>query len=237
MMTHFYFPFLLLAFLAVLVQGEIRDIRVILDADSTVIHYSEGYLVAPGYIDLSDLKFITTDAGDFADEYEPSLTDDQDFEDEVDDLVSPTEEAGTAVTAPSTTTNNNPDTQPADTAVTSTTTEAPVDGNWTGQQPPRRQRRLVGPGVTQLDVAILHLPRKCANTRSGCDWTELGIGARSPDGDVRWCCSNDAVEMGLCEGGPKYGSLIVNSTKFFGSHRYVQCTDPLQLGVFLSDCF
>ncbi|CAB9523505.1 Transmembrane protein [Seminavis robusta] len=73
-----------------------------------------------------------------------------------------------------------------------------------------------------LDIAVMHLPGSCANTRSGCDWTDFGIGSKSADGDVRWCCSQDAVELGLCDGGDKYGRLIVNNTQFTGSHRFVE---------------
>jgi len=42
-----------------MVDAEIRDLRVLLQPDSTLVHFSEGYLVAPGFIDLSLLKFIT----------------------------------------------------------------------------------------------------------------------------------------------------------------------------------
>lgn len=172
--------------------SEIRDFRVVLEPDSTVVHYSEGYLVAPGYIDLSDLKFTTTEVP--YDEFEPSDIDDAEYPDQVDDI------AGLG----------------GDDA---TSSNAGGSGNSTANG---GGRNLVGTGVTQLDIAILHLPGECANTRSGCEWTELGIGATSADGDVRWCCSSDAVELGLCEGGPKYGSMIVNNTLFKGSHRYVE---------------
>ena len=41
--------------------AEIRSFSGIIEAASSYIHYSEGYLVAPGYVDLSDLKFSTLD--------------------------------------------------------------------------------------------------------------------------------------------------------------------------------
>ena len=216
--------FLLVASLPLVVHSEIRDFEVILKPDSKVVHYSEGYLVAPGYIDLSDLKFSTLTDVPY-DQFEPTdIDDDAEYPDQVDDAV---EQEG----------NNDDDKQGAENDDmagddnTAAGTDAPAgDGSASiapaGNEPGDgggRSRSLVGSGVTQLDIAILHLPGECANTRSGCDWTELGIGARSEEGDVRWCCSTDAVELGLCEGGPKYGSLIVNQTLFKGNnHRYVE---------------
>jgi hypothetical protein len=50
----------------------------------------------------------------------------------------------------------------------------------------------------------------------------LGIGANDGDGGVRWCCSNDAIDLGYCDGGDgQYGRLIVNSTYFQGQHRFI----------------
>jgi hypothetical protein len=53
----------------------------------------------------------------------------------------------------------------------------------------------------------------------GCDWPDLGIGARTEDGVIRYCCSNDAIDLGLCQGS-QYGRLIMDATKFSGKHRY-----------------
>lgn len=64
-------------------------------------------------------------------------------------------------------------------------------------------------------------PDDCAYTLTGCDWTELGIGASDADGGTQWCCSGDAVELGHCEGGSQYGRLIVNETAFTGQHRFI----------------
>jgi hypothetical protein len=66
----------------------------------------------------------------------------------------------------------------------------------------------------------LQQPSKCAQTKVGCDWTELGIGARSEEGVLRFCCSDDAMEMGLCDGS-HYGRLIMDTDKFTGKHRLV----------------
>lgn len=73
-----------------------------------------------------------------------------------------------------------------------------------------------------LYLYILNQPKECANSRSGCDWTKLGIGSSDPKGGVRWCCSNDAIDFGYCAGGDaQYGRLIVNSTLFEGQHRFI----------------
>jgi len=164
-------------------NSEIRDLHFYLEPDSTLIHFSQGYVMAPGYIDLGELKFQILDNDgfeNFPDEFD--MGDDMD----IDDLVGIADD----------------------------------DGNAT--QPPRR--RLADPGITMLDIAVVYLPASCANTRTGCDWTEFGIGARGDEGDIRYCCSTDAVELGLCEGGDKYGRLIVNSTTFSGSgnHRFIE---------------
>lgn len=54
-------PLCLLLCLCACVTAEIRSFSGILEAASSYIHYSEGYLVAPGYIDLSGLVFSTLD--------------------------------------------------------------------------------------------------------------------------------------------------------------------------------
>lgn len=43
------------------VTAEIRSFSGFIEADSSFIHYSDGYLVAPGYVDISGLKFSTLD--------------------------------------------------------------------------------------------------------------------------------------------------------------------------------
>lgn len=72
----------------------------------------------------------------------------------------------------------------------------------------------------RLLIEQLDQPSKCSTTRKGCDWTELGIGSRSEDGDLRYCCSDDAIQMGLCSG-TQFGRLIMDTDKFQGKHRLV----------------
>lgn len=52
------------------VASEIRSFKGRIKAASNVIHYSEGFLVAPGYVDLSGLLFTTIDDEEFDDDSE-----------------------------------------------------------------------------------------------------------------------------------------------------------------------
>merc|ERR1711865_761378 len=47
-----------------MVNAEIRDFDLKLQSDSTQIHYVEGFLLTPEYIDLSELLFVATDNDD-----------------------------------------------------------------------------------------------------------------------------------------------------------------------------
>jgi len=58
-------------------------------------------------------------------------------------------------------------------------------------------------------------------TKEGsCDWTKLGVGASDAVGDVLWCCSDDALILGLCEESSA-GRMIINAETFGGEHRPV----------------
>lgn len=284
---------LLLTELFVLVcmtNGEIRDFRVVLEPDPTVVHYSEGYLQAPGSIDLSDLHFAKFDMG--MDFYMPNENDEAfdaaiegEMEDEDDDeeLVGPVDDDGGGLGDDDQVEEILEEMEEEEAEEAAEEAEAveeaaehppgePGNGgggeggggdgggrrhlktkisrrqnsksnNKVARSAPRKKRshskqssrhRLLADeeqkieeeekysgGMTQVDVAVVHLPRSCANTRSGCDWIDLGIGAEAPDGDVRWCCSGDAPSLGLCKEGPQYyGQLILNNN-FNGTHRYV----------------
>ena len=52
---------ILFLFVSLAVQAEIREFNGLIEADSTYIHYSEGYIIAPGFIDLSQLSFSTVE--------------------------------------------------------------------------------------------------------------------------------------------------------------------------------
>lgn len=162
------------------VQAEFRDIDIIMPPTDAYVHFTDGYLIAPGYVDLSALRFtaLSEAAGDT-----------------VDDTLFGTDDAQI------------PD-------------EDDVGDDMT--QPPRLLEGGKEVGATTIDVAVFPLPASCANTRSGCDWTDLGIGGKLEDGTTRWCCSNDAIDFKLCEGGDDYGRLIINDDKFVGDLRFVE---------------
>jgi hypothetical protein len=54
-------PLLLAALSLCGVTAEIRSFSGVIEASSSYIHYSDGYLVAPGYVDISGLTFRTID--------------------------------------------------------------------------------------------------------------------------------------------------------------------------------
>ena len=66
--------------------------------------------------------------------------------------------------------------------------------------------------TTVIDVVAFHLPSSCSNSRTGCDWTTLGLGAKDEStGDYRWCCTAEAQSLGLClQGKQNLGRLIID---------------------------
>lgn len=48
----------------------------------------------------------------------------------------------------------------------------------------------------------------------------MGIGKRSEEGILRYCCNDDAIAQGICQG-TQYGRLIMDTDKFTGKHRLV----------------
>mmetsp|Transcript_2505 Transcript_2505/g.4666 ORF Transcript_2505/g.4666 Transcript_2505/m.4666 type:complete len:595 (+) Transcript_2505:162-1946(+) len=190
------------------IQAEFRRFEGPIAAASNYIHYSEGYVVTPGYVDISALIFESADDGkpgkdissqerDWDDDDKDPLDDEEGFEgddevvEEVEELESGDEEDDDAGGR-----NRLLDEEDIDAALAS--------------------------GSTFVDIVLFHEPSECANTRLGCDWTELGVGANDGAGNLRWCCSDDAAALGLCRGGPKQeGRLIVDPDKFQGQHRFL----------------
>lgn len=83
---------LLLLLTATASLAEYREFNGLIEADSTYIHYSEGYIVAPGFIDLKQLVFRTVaDDGDApfegGEERAPTNGEDKDAEDDDDDAT------------------------------------------------------------------------------------------------------------------------------------------------------
>eukprot|EP00531_Pseudo-nitzschia_arenysensis_P020941 CAMPEP_0116131078 /NCGR_PEP_ID=MMETSP0329-20121206/8816_1 /TAXON_ID=697910 /ORGANISM="Pseudo-nitzschia arenysensis, Strain B593" /LENGTH=535 /DNA_ID=CAMNT_0003625489 /DNA_START=53 /DNA_END=1663 /DNA_ORIENTATION=- len=167
-------PFLLfLSFLLSLCQFatcEIQAFNLLMRPDSDSIHMLEGFLLAPGTIDLSELLFLATD-----DSYS----------------------------------------QPSDET---------IDG---GNRHTYRRVSSDGDFVIEgssLDLAVFLLPEDCESTRTGCDLGELGIGAKTADDTLLYCCNEYAMSEGVCTG-TQYGRLIMDTEVFAGSHRLINVPD------------
>lgn len=63
-------------------------------------------------------------------------------------------------------------------------------------------------------------PTDCAKTKEGCDWTELGVGSADQRGNVRWCCAEDSISLGLCDNSDM-GRVIIDQALFKGERRFV----------------
>ena len=160
-----------------LAQASILPYDLLLPPTDAFVHYNDGFIRAPGFIDLGGLKFsaVTSAFGGTDDDDVGGGGGDDEFA-----LVPATD-------------------------------------------PPRR--RLDG-GVetegTAIDIAVFLLPRSCVHSKNGCDWAELGVGKRTDDGSLRWCCSQEAIDLGICDDkDSQYGRLMIDSSKFKGNHRFV----------------
>lgn len=187
---------LVLAWIAltpIALEAGIQSFDLVLLPTEEFVHYNDGFIRGPGSIDLSQLTFTAIS--------EAFISGD-------DDMMY-----------------NEFETSPED----------DVSINPTDDQPPLRMLRLdnntmstdrfLDGGIendgTAVDIAIFPLPSKCANTRKGCDWVELGVGMRL-DGALRWCCSDEALQLGLCtDAENNHGRLMIDQDKFKGSHRFV----------------
>jgi Lung seven transmembrane receptor. len=81
-------------------------------------------------------------------------------------------------------------------------------------------RRYLSADDTVIDVIFFHEPGECVKTKAGCDWAKLGVGSSDNAGNNRWCCSEDAIDLGLCEE-QNLGRIIINKALFRGEHRPV----------------
>jgi len=70
----------------------------------------------------------------------------------------------------------------------------------------------------KIDVVLFRQPSKCARSKAGCDWTELGVGKSDVYGNVRYCCTLDASSIGLCnaDNNKELGRLIIDEDLFKG---------------------
>jgi Lung seven transmembrane receptor len=140
------------------------EYELLLEPTPEFVHYNDGYVRGPGFIDLGSLNFTAASPA-----FSGAATDDS-----VGD-----------------------------------------DGN--------RMLAALGDADSVVDVAIFRLPSECAHKRVGCDWTSLGVGKRTPDGSLRWCCNEEAAALNLCSGGnaTSYGRLLLVDGKFKGNHREI----------------
>lgn len=184
-------------------RSEIRKFEGPLDAASGYIHFSEGYLIAPGYVDLSGLRFKNNDNG------QPNAANI--------DVVNDVGDLNSSIV-------NNGDDELAleldDDYVVQVDDNQDVDDETGGGR--KLMQREMQYGVNMIDLVLFHEPKECSNTKAGCDWTKLGVGASNEIGDIRWCCSEDAIALGLCKGRPgEYNRLIINRTKYEGHVRNI----------------
>jgi Lung seven transmembrane receptor len=181
------------------VQGGFVDYELVLEPTAEIIRYSDGYIRAPGFIDLGSLTFTALSAAMGSDT----------ADDEIDDPA-----AG-----------DGGGTRRYDRYRRRSTRNTKV---LTQQHVPHRT--LDGKAdqySTAVDIVIFRLPQSCAHKRTGCDWAELGVGKRIQDGALRWCCNDEAVELGLCKtDATSYGQLMIDEKKFNGNHRVI--TIPLE---------
>jgi hypothetical protein len=188
---------------------EIRSFQGPLDAASNYIHYSEGFIVAPGYVDISALTFSTNDAAYEGKYREPDASTGTAGENKAKD------ESGAEEKDEKETTDDAAD----DDADAENGDDDKKDGDGGGGRSLKEMDQIV-------DIVLFREPHNCSNSKAGCDWTELGIGASSSAGELRWCCWEDAVDLGLCQGGPEeWGRLIMNRTRYEGHYRSISVSE------------
>ncbi|KAL7574895.1 hypothetical protein ACA910_010726 [Epithemia clementina (nom. ined.)] len=190
--------FVSLVFTTILpVTAEKRPFDLVLKPTDQSIIYTDGYIRAPGFIDLTSLTF------------EPVSESFVGLGDDVVDSNDGNEEPPRRVLSSRYQQNKNDD----------KSTDA--NSAWSNT------RKLDGGVETEfysIDVAIFLEPDKCAKKKAGCDWTQLGVGAKKEDAS-RWCCSDDAIELGMCSYEQK-GRLILQDdnstgTQFMGEKRSI----------------
>ena len=185
-----------LALLPCVLHAGVQPFDLVLQPTDAFVHYNDGYIRAPGSIDLGGLTFTAISEvfgnDDALLDIEEMLLGDDVFSN-----------------------------------IPANSTMAPTSGagGEDEDEPPRR--RLDG-GVetsgTIVDIAIFELPAKCVHTKNGCDWPGLGVGNRSEDGSLRWCCSPEALALGACEE-EDYGRLMIDKEKYMGQHRFILVPD------------
>ena len=136
--------------------SEIRRFDGPINAASNYIHFSEGYIVTPGYVDISSLVFASADEGSSPSAYVPEDRDWNDNDDKYDAVI-----------------------------------EESHDDRVSGNDDRNLEEKIgddaesdIISGSTYVDIVLFHEPPECANTRLGCDWTQLGVGADDGVGNL-----------------------------------------------------
>ena len=165
--------------LAPLTLAGIQPYDLLLAPSDAFVHYNDGYISAPGYIDLGGLTFEAISSTFGSDDTYEEGGDDKFPVEDTDDTLS---------------------------------TEPPhrnLDGG-------------IETDSTAIDIVVFLLPRSCVRSKNGCDWADLGVGKKSNDGVLRWCCSQEAIDLGICNATEsQVGRLMLDPTKFKGNHRFV----------------
>lgn len=248
-----------------MVNAEIRDFDLRLQSDSTQIHYVEGFLLTPGYIDLSELLFVATDNDDNNEDGNVINGNDDSSSNGVkdNDTFLDDDQGGhhhhhhfyhRKIKSKHHGDHDSSSSTTADPTSSRSTISRDIDKAIPPMDSESSLSTESNSGGTDfymdgsaLDIAVFHLPEECASTKVGCNFPELGIGAtttifNADDGGieeetVRYCCSADAIDMGLCAG-TQFGRLILNSETFTGKHRLVNVpavgaySNPLKFGRF-----
>jgi hypothetical protein len=200
------------------VRCEIQDFNIVLNATDEYIHYGDGYLRGPNAsIDLRDLLFLATGDAPTAVSSSPAAGQGDDDggggggSDDRRRLSRKTSDRRLRLGR-----GRRRRSKLASQRLVSEEEEGGID--------------VEKKNVTRVDIVSFLQPGYCAGSRLGCDWTELGVGGTMDDpngGDdpiLRWCCTGDAGDLGLCDGNPdgdQYGRLIVSKEKFKGIRHYI----------------
>ena len=191
------------------VTAEIREFDLVLPPSNEFIHFTHGYLRAPGYIDITSLTFEARW---------------ESFADLGDDMVGPNGEVDDLVGQDNI---GNDDGQRRTLSRIAKSSSTGVAFEVSDRKDSRQLDRGVETEKFFVDVAVFREPGKCAKKKNGCNWTELGLGAKTDNSTLRWCCSEEAIDMGLCPAS-SLGRLILKEGQdedkphFSGDHRTIE---------------
>lgn len=164
-----------LCYLVPLYEAGIQPFNLLLEPTDQFVHYNDGYIRGPGFIDLGGLQFTPiSDA----------------FTDAMIDIEGDTEND---------------------------------DLYGGGDRRKLQEGGGLDVGGSIVDIVVFRLPPSCAHSKKGCDWPSLGVGNRTEDGYLKWCCSRESLKAGICAK-EDYGRLIVDDEKFnanHGNHPYI----------------